>query len=339
MAFLLTIVAVSLSAYLTKHFINPLSRFHYLDHPNERSLHSMPVPRTGGLAICITLVSVCPASLYFFDLDSSVAFIGIGAISVALVSYMDDQYSLSASIRFAVHAFAALILLVGGLYLKALELPLLLWSWPTLIGLVFSFLFVVWMVNLYNFMDGMDGFAGGMSIFGFASFAIMGWIHGDWLFCSLSLTIVGSVTGFLYFNFPPAKIFMGDTGSSTLGFLVAAFSLWANKEGIFTLWIGVLVFSPFVVDATVTLLRRFVNRENILQAHRSHYYQRLVLYGWGHQKTVIIEYILMFCCSVSAITARFLPGYGQLGIILAWILIYLCIIARINRLKNSQGLL
>ena len=191
-------------------------------------------------------------------------------------------------------------------------------------------------MNLYNFMDGMDGFAGGMAVIGFGTFAVFGWLAGQQLFAALNLIVAAAAGGFLLFNFPAARIFMGDIGSSSLGFLAAAFMLWADRNGIFPLWIGVLVFSPFIVDATVTLIRRILRRDKFWEAHKRHYYQRLVQLGWGHRRTVLWEYAVMVLCAVSALIARYLAPSGQWIMIAMWLLAYLVIMIVVHELEARR---
>ena len=136
--------------------------------------------------------------------------------------------------------------------------------------------FLVWITNLYNFMDGMDGFAGGMTVLGFA---FLGYVSrdGNSMIPVVAVLTVGAAGGFLIHNQPPAKIFMGDPGSIMLGFLAGSLAVIGIQQGLFDLWVPVLIFSPFIVDATVTLFRRLFRGKKIWQAHREHYYQRLVL--------------------------------------------------------------
>jgi hypothetical protein len=171
-------------------------------------------------------------------------------------------------------------LVPGSLALPGLTLPL-----PAWVAIFFVLLFVVWMINLYNFMDGMDGFAGGMATIGFSALAWLGWADAG--FAAFCLIVAAASAGFLVHNFPPAKIFLGDTGSIALGFLAAAFSLWGAKDGLFPFWVALLVFSPFIVDATVTSVASPAARRKGLGSAPSHYYQRLVLLGWGHRRTVL----------------------------------------------------
>lgn len=300
---ILAVAAFAVSAWFTYQFSSPDSVVYMLDRPNERSLHDRPVPRGGGVAIIIAVV-VCGATAVFFSPARDLIVIASGMLVVAIVSFLDDRYSVLPFYRLVAHAAAAVAMLYGGFILQRLEIPGVSWAWPYAVGAVFSTLFTVWMINLYNFMDGLDGFAGGMAMFGFGAFAVMGWMAGHDTFFIVSLIIAAASAGFLSFNFPPARIFMGDVGSSTLGLLVAALSLWGARDGIFPVWIAVLVFSPFIIDATVTLCRRQLRGERVWHAHREHYYQRLVRMGWGHRKTVLVEYAFMATCGLLALVLR-----------------------------------
>jgi UDP-N-acetylmuramyl pentapeptide phosphotransferase/UDP-N-acetylglucosamine-1-phosphate transferase len=204
---------------------------------------------------------------------------------------LDDMYGLPVRHRFSVQFIAAAIL-VGGAGLFANQ------------GVVVAILVVlltVWMTNLYNFMDGSDGLAGGMTFFGFTMYGLAALMHGDDTQAMMNFSIGAAALGFLYFNLYPAKVFMGDAGSIPLGFLAAAMGLWGWQQGHWPGWFPVLVFSPFVADATVTLLKRAVRGAKITEAHREHYYQRLVQIGWGHRYVALFEYALMFAAGVSAI--------------------------------------
>ena len=173
-------------------------------------------------------------------------------------------------------------------------------------GIVLAFIVlvsVIWMTNLYNFMDGADGLAGGMTFFGFTMYGLAALMHGDDTQAMLNFSIGAAALGFLYYNFHPAQVFMGDAGSIPLGFLAAAMGLWGWQQAHWPGWFPLLVFSPFIIDATVTLLKRTFKREKIQQAHCEHYYQRLVRIGWGHRNTALFGYALMFAAGTSAIWA------------------------------------
>ncbi len=329
-------LALSIAAVLTYY----LAKFHHflriVDHPNARSLHTHPTPVTGGLAlfgsglITLSLTHIlipCPEILLWTYITASL---------IAAISFLDDWRTLSAGYRLLAHFIASFILLNNtDLTVNFSLLPIELnHSQPLSFSL--TLLFIVWMINLYNFMDGMDGFAAGMALFGFGSLAILGSVTGELTYTLINLIIASATTGFLLFNFPPAKIFMGDTGASTLGFLAATLSLWGNQLGIFPLEIALLIFSPFILDATLTLFYRLFRREKIWLAHKSHYYQRLVQSGWGHKKTVLWEYTLMALCSLSAVVITSLFP-SQLPLLFGtWALIYTGLIYGLTRkLQNS----
>lgn len=291
--FLALAIAVILTGWLASGY-SPLA---ILDHPNERSLHARPTPRSGGIAILVAVGMGWAVLLDGYGLPQGMGWIMSAAGLVAVVSLLDDLIGLRARTRFVVHLLAAGLILAGGLGLS--------WGWG---GWIISLFGIVWMLNLFNFMDGMDGFAGGMAL---AGFGFLGWAGhmADAGSYAMYCWVIGAASlGFLVFNFPPARIFMGDAGSATLGLLAAALSLWGVRLQLFPIWFPVLVFSPFIVDATVTLVRRGLRGERIWLAHREHYYQRLVQAGWGHRHTVLVEYMLMALAGGSGIWALSHPG-------------------------------
>lgn len=341
MSKLIIIILITLLAFigayrLARYFLQPNSKLRIFDHSSSRSLHQGSVPRTGGLAILATgLVCSALTTLILPSSGIHLGFLLLGIGPLAIVSFWDDCHQMPAQWRLFAHAWSVCILMVSGYALDLLELPNLVLHLPKPLTVISTLLFGIWMINLYNFMDGMDGFAAGMAVIGFVTLAWLGWSDPD--FASLCLIVAAASAGFLVYNFPPAKIFMGDVGSTSLGFLVAACSLWGSKTGLFPLWIAILVFSPFIVDATVTLLRRLLHGEKVWQAHRSHYYQRLVLLGWGHRKTVLAEYGLMLACAGSAMLALHLPPTGQVWLILAWAFIYGGLIWGVGRLEQRRA--
>ena len=332
-----SVVALVISVALTRRFCDPASRLHVLDHPNERSLHSHPTPRSGGVAIFVAL-SVA-TGLWGLGAGATSWLYGLGAGSglVAALSFQDDRKGLPVSVRLPGHLVVAALLVIGGLSLPGFSLPGLAWYWPDWLGILLSLLFLVWMINLYNFMDGMDGFAAGMAVIGFGTFALLGYLSNKPDFVALNLMVVAAAAGFLWFNFPPARIFMGDTGSSLLGLLAGGLSIYGAREGVFPFWVALLVFSPFIVDATVTLLRRLGRGEQVWQAHRTHYYQRLVQLGWGHRKTVLVEYVLMLACAGSAVWAATSSVTVQLAVLGFWIFAYALLAGLVHALERRSA--
>lgn len=230
-----------------------------------------------------------------------------GAGGLALVGLVDDRFGLPARLRLLAQVLVAGAYLAllgpagGGLEVLALGLGL------------------VWMGNLYNFMDGSDGLAGGMALFGFSAFAAAAVLAGQEGLALMCAGVAAGAAGFLVFNFHPARIFMGDAGSVPLGFLAGAFGLAGRESGAWPLWFPLLVFAPFILDATVTLLRRALRGERVWQAHRTHYYQRVVQMGVGHGRTALLAYALMAVAGAAALAA--LP----LGFSLQCIIITMCV--------------
>ena len=286
-----------------------------LDRPNERSLHARPVPRTGGIGIHAGILLAwmmigpgLPAALLS------------GFALLLLVSFLDDARGVSVSIRLCVHLVAAAITAVS-----------VLASDFGMLGAVLATLAIAWMTNLNNFMDGSDGLAGGMALSGFACYGVAAWTAGDAGFALLNLSIASAAAAFLVFNFHPARVFMGDVGSVALGFLAAALGVSGWHGGIWPWWFPVLVFSPFIVDATVTLARRALRGERVWRPHRDHYYQRLVQMGWGHRGTALAEYVLMFGCGALALVAANLPVAGQVAALACAAAIYTVLVTAIER--------
>ena len=320
------LLALCLSLMLCLLLLSRFSPLKIVDAPNERSLHQMPTPRTGGVAIILAILIAWVVQFLLHGMPETMGLIVFSALMVAGVSFVDDLRELSPLIRITVHALAAVALLSGGL--------LMFDGW---FGILFTWLAIIWMLNLYNFMDGMDGFSAGMTLFGFGFLASAGWLQGNNEYAMYCATIAASALGFLYLNFPPAKMFMGDIGSATLGLLAAAFSLWGIKDGLFDWWFPLLVFSPFVVDATVTLIHRILNRERIWEAHCSHYYQRLVQLGWGHKKTVLAEYVLIMLVGSSALLLNLLQNTALIcSVMLGWVVLYILMALQVHRLEADK---
>ena len=321
----------ALSWWITRLLVSKASLLLSIDHPNDRSLHSKPTPRSGGVAILATvLIGLGVAAFGYAVVSPSTGFLPKGFASASLwivgsialvttVSFLDDRRGLPVGLRFAVQAIAAGIIVWGvGLTLPSISIPGIKTIELGWFAAPVSVLFLLWMTNLYNFMDGMDGFAGGMTTLGFGFLAYFGWRTGH-PFMLLTATIVSmSALGFLVHNFPPARIFMGDVGSISLGFTGGALMLVGLRDGLFDFWVPMMIFSPFILDATVTVLRRAWQRQKIWEAHRDHYYQRLVLLGWGHRKTVLAEYGLMVLCGALAWGYQVSDDRARLAILGFW---------------------
>ncbi len=264
-----------------------------LDIPNERSSHTQPTPRGGGLLIVlVTLVGLWLATplLGIGGLTPALAAFSLGAALIAWVSWRDDLRPVSNRVRFGAHAAGALMVLLFVGYWRSVELPLL----PLLpigwLGIPLTFLWLAGLTNAYNFMDGIDGLAGGQAVVAGLGWLALGQLVELPLVSLLGVLVAGSSLGFLGHNWPPARIFMGDVGSAFLGFTLATLAVLGGLADARLPVAGVLLLWPFVFDTTFTLLRRWRRGENIFAAHRSHLYQRLVIAGWRH-RTVTLLYL------------------------------------------------
>lgn len=254
-----------------------------VDVPNPRSLHVVPVPRFGGIGV---LVPGLMALLFGGRVD-----LALLVLMLAGISLTDDFFNVSAGLRLCIHMLAATLLMFVVVSPPAFLLGMLL-----IVG-------VVWMINLFNFMDGADGLAGGMAFFGFSFLALAGFVANSVALALLALTLAGAALAFLTFNFHPARVFLGDVGAVPLGFIASAIGIEGWRAGAWPLWLMPLIFAPFIVDASSTLLRRVVAGERFWEAHRSHYYQRLVRMGWGHRRTALAYYGAMMVSGSAAIIA------------------------------------
>ncbi|MEN5386600.1 glycosyltransferase family 4 protein [Aliarcobacter skirrowii] len=243
---------------------------------NERSSHTVPTPHGGGIALAITWF-IGLFYLYFIGEISSNLFYALlfGAV-ISIVSFFDDIYELSPKIRLIAQSIVA----IGGLYFlggfETFTFGIFDIQNPIFTN-IFAFFMIIWFINLYNFLDGINGYAGSEAIF----LALAGFIlfSGNYF-----LVLAVSVLGFLFWNWNKAKIFMGDVGSTLLGYNIAIFTIYyANQEST-NFWIWIILFGIYWFDATLTLIRRKLNKEKLSQAHKKHAYQRLTQAGWSHYK-------------------------------------------------------
>ena len=273
-------LALFLFSFMMTYFIkNYAIKNSHIAYVNERSSHSQPTPHGGGVAIAVTWF-IGLFYLYVSDrIESELFYALLVGILLSVVSYLDDLFELSAKIRLVVHAIVAFL----GLYVLGgfREIDLFFFTVTNpIISNLFAFFMFIWFINLYNFLDGIDGYAGSEALFlSLSGFVLFGGAY--------FLVLAAAVLGFLVWNWHRAKIFMGDVGSTLLGYNIAVFTIYYANEDAQNFWVWIILFGVFWFDATVTLLRRKRNAEKLSQAHKKHAYQRLVQYGWSHSKVVL----------------------------------------------------
>ena len=274
-------------------------------------------------------------SMFVFDSTGWWIFMATGVIGI--VSLMDDRRGLSIGVRLVVHVLAAALLVIGtGLVLPPMEVPMLGSISLRWVAVPITILFLVWMANLYNFMDGIDGFAGGMTVIGCGLLGYLGWQAHHPVITVIATLQSAAAAGFLVHNLPPAKIFMGDIGSVSTGFLTAALVVLGCRDGVFDLWVPLIIFSPFILDATVTLVRRALRHEKVWESHRDHYYQRLVVGGWSHRRTVLTEYGVMALCGGFALLYQYAAAEWRLIILGFWGILFLSLALAVKGLEQRM---
>jgi Fuc2NAc and GlcNAc transferase len=280
--------AFVLSAVLTGVARRLASSRGLMDVPNARSSHQAPIPRGGGAAIVLSALTAWIA-LGLMGAMPAGDFIALsgGGIAIAVVGLLDDRSRLSARVRLSVHFAAALWALVWLKGLPPLQLGehLIVFGWG---GYVLGMLGIVWTLNLFNFMDGIDGIAASEAIFVVCGGILLGQVgDGHHMQPAAGLAFVSACFGFLLWNWPPAKIFMGDVGSGFLGYVIAVFAVIEAHDSPIALLVWFILGGVFFVDATVTLVRRVLRGERLHEAHRSHAYQWLAR-GWGSHRRVTL---------------------------------------------------
>ncbi|MEP7136217.1 MAG: glycosyltransferase family 4 protein [Chloroflexota bacterium] len=319
------ILLTSLSYILVYLIRRYAERRQILDHPNERSSHVIPTPRGGGLAIVLLVTGAGLWSIREAELSRALVYLVCGLV-IAWLGWRDDVHPLSARVRFAVQGLVAAVSIYGLGYFKVVTIPLFGELHLGVVGIIITFLWIVGLTNAYNFMDGIDGIAGGVALAG-----ALGWLmlsanmHNAFVFW-IALAIAASSLGFLGHNWSPAKIFMGDVASTFLGYTFAVLPLLAATHGGDALMLGTLLMWTFIMDAGITFIQRLLRGEKLLYGHRSHVYQRLVIGGYSHA-TVSTLYILL---TLLASLLSYAWSWGQvyappliiLGLPLIWILLY-----------------
>lgn len=319
LCFLWSVLAVRLTVHAAR-------RYGVLAHPSQRASHTVPTPRLGGVGFVSSFFIV----LFLLEQVRPVPVAPwVGALIVgggyALVGgLLDDLLDLNPRWKFLFQAAAAGTAVASGLRLDVFDWPGgAATQFSSALGIILAFLFVVFMMNAYNFMDGMDGQAAIFGIFAFAGMLAplvgpqISYFSGEALVCAM---LAGGLAGFLPFNAPGCdperKTFMGDSGSQFIGFALAVVALRLQDAAPdrFPLAAALILFSPFIYDVLFTLVRRFVRGENLLVAHRSHLYQRLMIAGWSHGRTLALNGLLYAACFfLSHVYAVGLPAVGGLS--------------------------
>jgi Fuc2NAc and GlcNAc transferase len=291
--FLLSALVTVASVYLTGAVRHYALKIQLLDHPNDRSSHILPTPRGGGLSI----VAMSLASLLLLlalgqvDFALAIALLG-GGIAVAFIGFQDDRGSVSVRLRMTVHSLAA----AWGMYWLGGMPSLQIHGYTVDLGFygdALGTVGIVWALNLFNFMDGVDGIAGSEAVFMGIAGGVLGLVSGDDSgVVAMAFTLSAASAGFLVWNWPPAKVFMGDVGSGYLGYVIAVLAVAAAREHPAAISVWLILGGFFFIDATVTLVRRLIRGKRAYEAHCSHAYQILAR-RWGSHRSVTLTVLLI----------------------------------------------
>lgn len=322
--FFLTILGIEL-------FLRWSRKNQIYDIPNERSSHHTPTPVGGGLIIVFVSLGLFFLYLLINEKEVPWTYFG-GAALIALISWLDDLYSIPAAVRFFCHGVAALFVIFGLGIIDNIYLPVIGNFQIGNFVYVLWFLWIVWLINAYNFMDGIDGIAGIQAISAAFGWAFLGYLQGIEEAAFFGTLLAFSCVGFLIYNWQPAKIFMGDVGSAFLGFTFAVFPLFpagkSNADSGTFLLVSVLFVWLFVFDSVRTFFVRLFEGEAVWKAHRRHIYQKLVIEGFSHRFVTVLYGVLSFIISILTILRLYygVPDdlflYLTVGLVSAWLLIF-----------------
>jgi len=337
-----TVSLVGLSAVVT-YFM--LHRVQIMDQPNARSSHTRPVPRSGGISIVAAFL-VGIAAIYAWGDQVQITrlyFVGFvtSALCIAAISFYDDITNQPHMIRLCAQIIAAVVVLACGIVVDELALPWLgavKLGWT---GYAISFAWVVGLTNAYNFMDGLDGLAAGIAVIVCVFFAYITFQQGSHFIYITSYTILAGALGFLLFNFPPARIFMGDVGSAFLGFVFSVMAIVAvryDHSHTSFLVMPLLLFN-FIYDTAFTFFRRLRSGEKITEAHRTHLYQLCNRLGWSHRQVSFSQYGMCIAQGCAAIWMVQTPGGNGALAFIPFLILYAVYSNIVMRKARQAGLL
>ncbi|WP_394186928.1 glycosyltransferase family 4 protein [Metabacillus halosaccharovorans] len=305
------------------------------DKPNHRKVHQKIMPRIGGLAIFIGVFSgYLVTGLY----NEKITAISVGAILIIILGILDDMYELSAKIKFIAQLCIAALVVSTGLTIEFISIPLVVeklqlgwFSYPITI------LWIVAITNAINLIDGLDGLAAGISSIGIATIAILAGLAGKSLILALALIVLGSTIGFLFYNFHPAKIFMGDTGALFLGYSISILSLLGLYKSVtlFSFVIPVLILGVPIFDTAFAILRRMINKQPISAPDKAHLHHRFMALGLSHRNTVLVIYGISILFSISAVILSSATLWVAVGIVFC-VLLLVHLIAEVVGVVNVR---
>lgn len=303
-----TLLSFALACALTPLFRALAIRAGKLDLPNHRSSHAVPTPRNGGYAIVLGIAGAF--GVLARVLDRQLLILGLAALAAAILAWVDEHFTVRAVVRLVLQLFiAGIAVYAGGLVLTQIAgVPLLLFAVPV------TLFWLVGVLNGFNFMDGINGIASVEAIVCGATLAALLARQGDTVAAAIAFAVGAAAAGFLPWNLPSGSIFMGDTGSTALGLSLALLVVRA-AAGDASFIAAALPLLPFLLDTSLTILRRALRREHLFEAHRSHYYQRLNQLGFSHTVVTSVWGALAIACATAALIYDQVAVGGKVGVV------------------------
>jgi UDP-GlcNAc:undecaprenyl-phosphate/decaprenyl-phosphate GlcNAc-1-phosphate transferase len=290
------------------------------DKPNSRKVHTKIMPRLGGLAIFIGVI----VGYFITGLHNQHIFtITLGAIIIVTLGVLDDKFELSAKTKLFGQIMVAILIVHSGLTIDFIYIPFVDRIDIGILSYPITVLWIIGITNAINLIDGLDGLAAGISSICIATIAFMAGVNGNTLIFTIAIIVLASTIGFLFYNFHPAKIFMGDTGSLFLGYIISILSLLGLYKSVtlFSFVVPIIILGVPVFDTTFAIIRRIVNKKPISAPDKSHLHHRILALGFSHRATVLIIYALGIFFSISALVFSKATLWGSIAIIVGLLLV------------------
>jgi len=290
-----------------------------VDKPNERKVHTKLMARLGGLAIFLSFMI---GFVLFLPNTISTWPIVLGATIIVITGVIDDMKELSAKAKMGGQILAALVTVLGGLQIEFITIPGGNVIEFGVLAAPLTMLWIVAIINGINFLDGLDGLAAGVSSIVLLTFSVLGILMGSPIVALLGFLLLGSTLGFLIYNFHPAKIFMGDTGSMFLGYMISVLAVLGlfKNVAIFSLAVPIIILGVPILDTSVAIVRRIINKKPLGAPDKYHLHHRLLNLGFSHRQTVVLIYAMSAMFSVAAIMFTEATLWGS-GLILLSVII------------------
>lgn len=289
------------SALLTYVYLLYAKQKKWVDVPNERSSHTTVTPRGGGMVfMSLWLLAIWVGWMFYPQSFKQNWTLPLGVLMVGLTAFYDDRKSLSPKWRFLAYWVASLIAVMGMGGMESLQLGTWIFPLGAVLGYAFAVFSLVWSINLFNFMDGTDGLAATEALFVLFFGGLFLWLEGGYDLALSAWALMATVAGFLVWNKPTAKLFMGDVGSASLGFVIMMLAFLGEKHYGVPVLLWLILYGVFCFDATVTLLRRIYTRQKWYQPHKQHAYQRLHQSGKTHAQVLMAVMLMNFLLLILA---------------------------------------